>query len=124
MSTYRQTSHRQLKHRAQKRRVSAHQYKPEHQTDDNKDYFHLREHQIALNKLKREPQLMDKVKKNLRDKQRQHHGIQWQTQLLKWKLLLENCHSIEDFEEKVLECGNSAAELRRHSVLDCLFDTQ
>ncbi len=119
MPMFRHTNHRQLKNRAQKRRVSSHQYHPHHEACDNQNYTRLRNHQLALNKIKHNPQLMEKVWQNWREKQQCNPEA---PQLAQWHQLLESCTTIEALSEAVLGCSTAAGELRKYSVLDCLFE--
>ncbi|MFT4924477.1 MAG: hypothetical protein ACI8WB_000555 [Phenylobacterium sp.] len=119
MPTYRQAPHRHLKNRSLKRRVNSHQYHSEPQEPGNQDFIRLRAHQSALSKLKRQPELIDEVWQNLYSKQQQDPK---HPQLAQWHQLLESCSDIESLSEKVLDCGAAANELRKYSVLDCLFD--
>lgn len=119
MPTYRHSTHRLLKSRARKRRVSSHQYHPNHQENPNRDYFLLRSHQLALSKIRRQPELLQQVWQNLKQKQQNDPE---QPQLAQWHQLLEGCSDIEVLAEQVLGCGSDANELRQYSAMDFLFD--
>lgn len=120
---FKHPSHRQLKNRSLKRRVSSHQYKPEHSHTKNNDYEYFRANQQALNKLKRQPQLLTEILQNLQSKQQKTPD---HPQLDQWQQLLESLQAdsngIQILTEKVMDCGEEAQQLRRYSVLDCLYD--
>ena len=82
---FRHPSHRQLKNRALKRRVSSHHFNRTHQENEINDYAQQRANQSALNKLKREPELIINIYQNLESKQQQNPE---QPQLDNWLNLL------------------------------------
>jgi hypothetical protein len=118
-------SHRHLKNRSLKRRVSAHRYNPAKDSEqaETNDYDQQRANQSALNKLKRQPELIEQISQNLAEKQRQTPK---QPQLIQWQTLLDsikqNDMTIDELAEQVMECGKAATLLRKHSALDCLYD--
>ena len=124
---FKHKSSRQLKSRIQKRRVSCHHYPPARAPLEYNDYQNQRANRIAINKLKRQPELIDKVQINLDDKQAQNPE---QPQLMTWQALLDSLkkpNSIDDFsieqlEQVVLDCDKQAKLLRQFSALDCLYE--
>ena len=121
---FKHPSHRNLKNRAIKRRVSSHHFPIGSGSIESNDYDNQKANRNALNKLKRQPNLLQQVKKNLKVKQ---HQDPTQPQLSMWQFLLDNLHNediddIERLSEQVMACGQDAKLLRQYSALDCLFD--
>jgi hypothetical protein len=120
---FRHPSHRQLKNRSLKRRVSSHHFIAKHEGNKANDYRQQRANQSALNKLKRQPELIDNIWKNLKEKQQQNP---LQPQLIQWHNLLnlvkQRDMTIDDLSELIMDYTEEAALLRKYSVLDCLFN--
>lgn len=124
---YKHKSSRQLKSRTQKRRVSCHHYPPACAPLEQNDYHNQRANRIAINKLKRQPGLIELVQVNLNDKQAQNPE---QPELMTWQALLDSLKKpntvdnfdIDQLEQLVLDCDNQAKLLRKYSALDCLYE--
>ena len=124
---FKHKSSKQLKSRTQKRRVSSHHFPPARAALEYNDYQNQRANRIAINKLKRQPELIEQVESNLENKRSKNPQ---QPQLMTWQALIDSLkkpNSIDDFdihqlEQVVLDFDNQAKLLREHSALDCLFE--
>ena len=120
---YRHASHRNLKNRALKRRVTFNHYTPKRARCDCHEYDRLQLNQIALNKLKYEPQLVVTVLQAVKTKQKEQPS---DPPLLRWQQLLnalvEGECTIEAITEEVMGYDDKAKQLRNSTILDCLVD--
>ena len=127
---FKHKTHRMLKNRAKKRRISSHNYPPETPTLEQNDYKKQRAHKVAINKLKRQPDLLDQVLLNLKNKRIENPD---QPQLLTWQALIDSLKldaktnridtkHLEHLEQVVLDYDEQAKLLRQHSALDCLYE--